>query len=83
MPPILNTRAAFLMAVPLDRHAFLLPARDVAGALETDVETGLSSTQVAQLSQRYPPNELDVGGAIAWYTIFLRQLFNAMILVRP
>lgn len=69
------------MAGQFDRHPFLLTPSDVAGALKTDVDKGLNSAQVAQLQQEYPRNELDVGGAIPWYTIFIKQLFNAMILV--
>ncbi|KAI0011556.1 potassium/sodium eff [Xylariaceae sp. FL0662B] len=69
------------MAGEYERHPFLLPVKDVVHALETDVDKGLSSVQVAQRQAQYPPNELDVGGAIPWYKIFLRQLFNAMILV--
>ena len=69
------------MAGQFERHPFLLTAQDVERALGTDLERGLSSTKVAQLQEIYPPNELDVGGAIPWYKIFLKQLFNAMILV--
>ena len=69
------------MAGEFERHPFLLPVQDVAKSLETDVERGLTSAQVAQLQQKYPPNELDVGGTIPWYKIMLKQLFNAMILV--
>lgn len=69
------------MATASERHAFLLPVQDVAKNLETDIERGLTSAQVAHLQEKYPPNELDVGGAIPWYIIFLRQLLNAMILV--
>lgn len=69
------------MATASERHAFLLPVQDVANNLETDIERGLTSAQVAHLQEKHPPNELDVGGAIPWYTIFLRQLLNAMILV--
>lgn len=63
------------------KHPFLLPPEEVAATLKTNVENGLTSAQVAQLQQECPPNELDVKGAIPWYTIFLKQLFNAMILV--
>lgn len=69
------------MAAEFPRLPFLLPIQDVFKALESDPDRGLSSVQVAQLREKYPPNELDVGGAIPWYTIFLRQLFNAMIIV--
>ncbi|KAK8056967.1 potassium/sodium efflux P-type ATPase [Apiospora rasikravindrae] len=69
------------MAAEYPRHPYLSPVQDVFSTLESDPDRGLSSAQVAQLQQKYPPNELDVGGAIPWYTIFLRQLFNAMIIV--
>ncbi|KAJ9134123.1 Potassium/sodium efflux P-type ATPase [Pleurostoma richardsiae] len=69
------------MSGDFERHPFLLSVQEVAAALETNVEKGLTSAQVARLQEKYPPNELDVGGAIPWYTILLRQLFNAMILV--
>ena len=69
------------MAAEFQKHPFLQSVQEVADTLATHVDTGLSSAQVQELSQKYPPNELDVGGAIPWYTIFIRQLFNAMILV--
>ncbi|KAI3399684.1 hypothetical protein diail_6033 [Diaporthe ilicicola] len=69
------------MAGQFDRHPFLLAPNEVAAALKTDVDKGLRSAQIAQLQQQYPLNELDLGGAIPWYTIFIKQLFNAMILV--
>lgn len=69
------------MSGPFDRHPFLLPSADVAAILETDVDNGLTSEQVARLQQEHPPNELEVEGAIPWHTIFVKQLFNAMILV--
>ncbi|KAI1764229.1 potassium/sodium eff [Hypoxylon sp. FL1150] len=69
------------MAGQFKRHPFLLTTEDVAKALDTHLERGLSSAQVARLQEQYPPNELDVGGAIPWYKIFLKQLFNAMILI--
>ncbi|KAI1425318.1 ATPase [Xylaria sp. FL1777] len=69
------------MAAQFEQHPFLLSAEDVARLLGSDLERGLSSSQVTQLQQKYPPNELDVGGAIPWYKIFIKQLLNAMILV--
>jgi magnesium-transporting ATPase (P-type) len=70
------------MAAEFPRHPFLLSVREVEQAAGTDVDRGLTSSRAAELQQQYPPNELDVGGSIAWYTIFIRQLCNAMILVR-
>jgi len=70
------------MAAETRKHPFLLPIEELAEALNTDVDRGLTSAQVAEAHQKYPPNELDIGSGIAWYTIFIRQLCNAMILVR-
>ena len=64
------------------KHPFLLTFEETAQALGTDVDKGLTSAQVTELQTKYPPNELDIGGAIPWYKIFAKQLFNAMILVR-
>ncbi|KAL2260651.1 hypothetical protein VTK26DRAFT_5274 [Humicola hyalothermophila] len=69
------------MAAEFPKHPFLLSVREVEQALGTNVDKGLSSSQVTELQSKYPPNELDVGAGIAWYTILIRQLCNAMILV--
>lgn len=60
---------------------FLLPVEDVAKDFGVNLDRGLSSAQVAQLQQSHPPNEIDAGNGIPWYKIFLKQLFNAMVLV--
>ncbi len=64
-----------------DRHPFLLSVDDVVSQLGTNLETGLTSRRVAELTKQYPPNELDDGGGVAWTTILLKQVSNAMILV--
>ncbi|KAI1116858.1 hypothetical protein F5Y14DRAFT_458363 [Nemania sp. NC0429] len=69
------------MATQFEEHPFLLPVETVVRHLNSDLERGLSSSQVSELHQTYPPNELDVGGTIPWYKIFIKQLLNAMILV--
>lgn len=70
------------MAAETRKHPFLLTADEVAEDVKTDLDKGLTSAQVAEAQKKYPPNELDIGSGIAWYTIFIRQLCNAMILVR-
>jgi P-type Na+/K+ transporter len=70
------------MAAETRKHPFLLQVVEVVEDLKTNLDKGLTSSQVTQLQQKYPPNELDIGSGIAWYTIFIRQLCNAMILVR-
>jgi Na+-exporting ATPase len=72
------------MSRELERHPFLLSVKEVEDAFGTDRDRGLTTAQVVALSAEYGRNELDVGCAIPWYTIFIRQLCNAMILVcRP
>ncbi len=70
------------MTTEFPKHPFLLTVEETVQVLGTDVDKGLTSAQVAELQQKYPTNELNIGGAIPWYTIFIRQLCNAMILVR-
>ncbi|KAI1816479.1 potassium/sodium efflux P-type ATPase [Poronia punctata] len=69
------------MAAQFEKHPYLLSVDDVAKTLGTDLDRGLSSSRVTELQGTYPPNVLDVGGAIPWYKIFIKQLLNAMILV--
>ncbi|KAK3943276.1 hypothetical protein QBC46DRAFT_351651 [Diplogelasinospora grovesii] len=69
------------MTAEFERHPFLLSVQEVVDFLGTDTDKGLSTEQLQQLRQTYPPNELDVGGAVSWYTILIRQLCNAMIFV--
>lgn len=64
------------------KHPFLLSVPEVEKALDTRIDNGLSTNQVPKLQEQYGDNELDVGNTIAWYTIFIRQLCNAMVLVR-
>ena len=64
-----------------DRHPFLLSVEDVARQLGTNIETGLSARQVAELRNEVPPNELEGGGGVSWYKILIKQISNAMILV--
>lgn len=64
-----------------DRHPFLLSVQDVAQQLNTNIDTGLSKRQVADLQKDHPPNELEGGDGISWYKILIKQCSNAMILV--
>lgn len=63
------------------KHPFLLTVPETAEALHTDIDKGLTSVQIAELSQKYPKNELDIGEGIAWYKILTKQILNAMIIV--
>lgn len=63
-------------------HPFLLSIEEVCQQLGTNIESGLSSKKVKELQTAYPPNELEGGGSVEWYRILIKQLLNAMILVR-
>lgn len=65
------------------RHPFILSSEDVAAQLETNIETGLTAKKVSELQTKLPKNILDGGGGVAWHTILIKQISNAMILVRP
>lgn len=69
------------MSVPFPKHPFLLTVSETAEVLGTDVEEGLLTMSVIDRQRRYPRNQLDVGGGVAWYTILSKQVVNAMILV--
>ncbi|CVK93045.1 related to Ca2+-transporting ATPase [Fusarium mangiferae] len=69
------------MAAEYPKHPFLLTIEETAQALETSIDKGLTSQQVAEAQQKYPKNELDVGGTVPWYSILTKQLLNAMIIV--
>ena len=70
------------MAAEFSRHPFLLSAQDVAAELQTDIDKGLTKTQVQEQQGQHPEHELDVGGAIPWYKILTKRLFSATIIVR-
>jgi Na+-exporting ATPase len=65
-----------------DRHPYLLAVDDVAQQLGTNLESGLTDSKVQELQRAHPPNELEGGGGISWHRILLKQISNAMILVR-
>ncbi|CVL09625.1 related to Ca2+-transporting ATPase [Fusarium fujikuroi] len=69
------------MAAEYPKHPFLLTIEETAQALDTSIDKGLTSQQVAEAQQKYPKNELDVGGTVPWYSILTKQLLNAMIIV--
>jgi Na+-exporting ATPase len=69
------------MAAEYPKHPFLLTIEETAQALGTSIDKGLTSQQVAQAQEKYPKNELDVGGTVPWYSILTKQLLNAMIIV--
>ncbi|KAK3687614.1 hypothetical protein B0T22DRAFT_497962 [Podospora appendiculata] len=63
------------------RHPFLLSVQEVEARYKTSIDSGLPEDKVKALQEKYGTNELQIAGAIPWYTILFKQLFNAMILV--
>lgn len=63
------------------KEPFLLSVDEVLYHLETNRDLGLRSAQVQQYQQRYGPNEIEGGGSVKWYSLLIKQVSNAMILV--
>ena len=63
------------------RHPFLLPVEELFKYFETSIETGLSVLKAQEAQRNYGPNKLNGEGAVQWYSVLLKQVSNAMILV--
>ena len=63
------------------KQPFLLSVDEILSHLETKKESGLNSSQVQQNRQKYGDNKLDGEGEVSWYSILLKQVSNAMVLV--
>lgn len=63
------------------RHPFQSTYQDVAKHLETDIDNGLAPAKAKQLQSQYGPNKLSGEGGVKWYSVLLKQVSNAMILV--
>ncbi|KAK3323898.1 hypothetical protein B0T19DRAFT_216404 [Cercophora scortea] len=63
------------------RHPFLLSVQEVEARFKTSIDSGLATNQIPALKAEYGTNELKIAGAIRWYTILLKQIFNAMVMV--
>jgi Na+-exporting ATPase len=63
------------------KQPFLLTVEELTTHLNTRTESGLSKLQAQQNIEKYGENKLDGEGAIKWYSILLKQVSNAMILV--
>ena len=58
-----------------------MPAEQLRADLETDFEVGLTRAKATELKSRYGENKLTGEGGVKWYTVLLKQISNAMILV--
>ncbi|KAK7544732.1 potassium/sodium efflux P-type ATPase [Phyllosticta citribraziliensis] len=64
-----------------EKHPFQLSVDHLSSQLGTNIDSGLSSSQTSQLRQKYGENKLSGEGGVKWYTILLKQISNAMLLV--
>ena len=65
-----------------ERHPFVISINEICQLLNTNNETGLDDTKVQDAQSRYEPNKLGDQGGVEWYSVLLKQVSNAMILVR-
>ena len=64
------------------RHPFLLAVDELYCHFDnTNAETGLSQLKAQEAQEKYGPNKLEGEGVVQWYSVLLKQISNAMILV--
>ncbi|KAL1969556.1 hypothetical protein VTN77DRAFT_8994 [Rasamsonia byssochlamydoides] len=63
------------------KHPFLMAVEEIAAHLQTNIETGLTDVQVQELQQMFGGNKLEGEGGVKWYSVLVKQVSNAMILV--
>ena len=65
-----------------DKAPFLTSIDDLSSEIETIIEIGLTEVKVQERPRCYGPNKLSSENGAVWYTVLLKQISNAMILVR-
>ena len=63
------------------KHPFLLLCEEVIRHLQSDDESGLTLVKAQEAQRIYGPNKLEGEGGVKWYSVLLKQISNAMILV--
>lgn len=61
--------------------AYLFRFEPVVEALGSNIDKGLTDSQVRKRTEEYGPNQLEGGGDISIFSILLHQVANAMTLV--
>ena len=64
------------------QHPFTLSTGDTLSHLQTDDQTGLHPLKAQEAQRKYGPNKLEGEGGVQWHKVLLKQVSNAMILVR-
>lgn len=67
---------------PLSLPAYSLPYELVLQELGTRIDEGLTKDEAARRMQQYGPNKLDEGEGVSLLKILVRQVANAMMLVK-
>ncbi|KAI9717123.1 MAG: hypothetical protein M1812_004871 [Candelaria pacifica] len=63
------------------QHPFLLPVERLVKYLQSNVSSGLTALQAQENKAKYGENKLRGEGGVKWYSLLLKQISNAMILV--
>ena len=63
-------------------HPFLLHLNNIYKHLGTNKDTGLTKLKAQESLRTDGPNKLKGEGAVQWYSVLIKQVSNAMILVR-
>ncbi|KAI9765203.1 MAG: Na+ ATPase [Candelina submexicana] len=63
------------------QHPFLLPVEHIVRELGSDISNGLTALRAQENKVRYGENKLRGEGGVQWYSVLLKQISNAMILV--
>lgn len=62
-------------------HWYAREGAETVAILDTNLESGLSYTEVAERTHTYGPNELEARTSKHWYSILLRQFKGALIII--
>ena len=62
-------------------HPFKLPIEEVKSFLQADVSNGLTEAAAESAKAKYGENKASGQAEIKWYSVLLKQVSNAMILV--
>jgi magnesium-transporting ATPase (P-type) len=66
----------------LSQPAYCLPYEVVLKEIGTDIDEGLTKDEAARRLQQYGQNKLDEGEGVSIIKILVRQVANAMMLVK-
>lgn len=64
-----------------ERHPFQLTVNELLNFQQTNTDSGLNAAQARDLCKKYGENKLEGEGSVKWYSVLLKQVSNAMILV--